>query len=187
MAKLLFISSDYLKENSVVNLNVDDKILSMCIESSQDLYVQESIGTTLYNHLQTVIINSGSTGLTSYETTLLDDYLIPGLINQSIVAASVALSFKIQTKGVQQQNSENSTSVDSTSLEYMRSEYRKNAEFYFQRAIDYIKSYYNEFKDYYNVGSDIDLKGVDTSYKCPIVLGGKSYGSKEDFYHDSDC
>ena len=185
MSKLLFISADYLKENSVINLNVDDKILAMCIERSQDTMVQENIGTTLYNHLQTVIIDSGSTGLTSYEATLLDDYIIPGLINQSIVAASMALSFKIQTKGVVQQNSENSSAVDEIRLEYMRSEYRKDAEFYFQRAIDYIKSNYNEFRDYYNVGSDVDLKGLDTSYKCPIVLGGKCCGgSKENDYHD---
>ena len=182
MSKLLFISADYLKENSVVNLNVDDKILSMCIETSQDLYVQETLSSPLYNHLQTVIINSGSTGLTSYEQTLLDDYIIPGLINQSIVSASMALSFKIQTKGVIQQYSENSSSVPD--LEYMRAEYRKNAEFYFERAIHYIKTNHSEFATY-NYGSDVDLKGLTTAYKIPIVLDGKCCGgSKENDYHD---
>ena len=185
MSKMLFISADYLKNNSELNLNIDDKILSMCIETSQDVHLQEAIGTTLYDHLQTVFIDSGSTGLTSYEATLLDDYIIPGLIKWSIAESCVALSFKIQTKGVVQQQSENSSSITKEDLEYVRRNYESKAEFYFQRAIDYIKSNYNEFRDYYNTGSEIDLKGLDTSYKCAIVLDKRSCKkTNDDEYHD---
>lgn len=189
MARVYFISSDYLKENSPLNLNIDDKILQMVIESTQDLRIQEMVGTSQYKHYQDMLVayTGATTGLNSYEITLLNDYIIPGLLNYSIAEACISLGFKINTKGVNQNYSENSTPANEVSLEYVRGHYRKNAEFYFQRGIDYLRSYQNNFPNY-NSGSEIDLNG-GVSYSCPIVLDRRHTGDKdENYYHDDyDC
>lgn len=178
MAKILIISPEYIKDNSVINYNVDDAIISVAINDSQDMYIQQILGTSLYNNL----INKIYTGttLTIYETNLIDNFIIPALTNYTLREVVVHLTFKVMSKGVTQEFSENSNVITKEDLEYLRKNFSEKAEFYAERAIEYIKNNSNHFTEY-NSGSDTELLGLKTSYTCPIVLGRDK---NNDWFHD---
>ena len=181
MAKHLIIGPEYVKDNSVVNYNVDDAIISVAINDCQDMYIQQVLGTNLYNH----IINKMYIGttLTSYETNLIDNFIIPSLLNYTLREVVVHLTFKIMSKGVTQEFSENSNVISKEDLEYLRKNFSEKAEFYGERSIEYIKNNMNNFPDY-NSGDDQDLLGLRTSYSCPIVLGRGYKKDDESWFHD---
>ena len=45
MAKTLFISTDYIKKNSPVNFNIEDKLLTPVIAVEQDINFEKLLGT----------------------------------------------------------------------------------------------------------------------------------------------
>ena len=55
MADVLFISENYLKQNSVINDNVDMKILTPTIIWVQDNYIQKILGQDLFEEMQSQI------------------------------------------------------------------------------------------------------------------------------------
>ncbi len=47
-----FISTTYLKDNTPLNENVDDKLLKSAIKEAQEIYIRDVIGSGIYNELQ---------------------------------------------------------------------------------------------------------------------------------------
>ena len=48
-----FISTSYLKDNTPLNENLDDKILKASIKEAQEIYIRDIVGSGIYNELQT--------------------------------------------------------------------------------------------------------------------------------------
>jgi hypothetical protein len=63
-----FISTSYLKDNTPLNENLDDKILKSSIKEAQEIYIRDIIGSGIYDELQTQAY--GGT-LTADNTTFL--------------------------------------------------------------------------------------------------------------------
>ena len=82
MAKVLFIKRDDLVRNSVLSGNIDSDKFLQFIEISQEIHLQNYLGTKLYDKLRQDIIDGTLT--TAYET-LLDDYVQPMLIHWAMV------------------------------------------------------------------------------------------------------
>ena len=78
MAKVLFIKRDDLVRNSVLSGNVDSDKFLQFIEISQEIHIQNYLGTKLYDKLRDDIV--AGTLTTAYET-LLDTYIQPMLIH----------------------------------------------------------------------------------------------------------
>ena len=82
MAIALFISEQFIKDNSVIDENVDMHYITTTIDKCQKKYFRQILGTALYNELTTQI-NAGS--LTALNTTLLDDYIQDALMYLSLI------------------------------------------------------------------------------------------------------
>ena len=54
----LLISPGELKEESLINNNVEDKILGTIVITSQEIYLCKIIGTALLRKLQTLVYNA---------------------------------------------------------------------------------------------------------------------------------
>jgi hypothetical protein len=76
--KVLFLSADAVKQQSAINLNLDNKDVEVHIIKAQDLCVQPLIGTRLFEKLREDVINNT---LVEPYSTLLDDYLNDVLVN----------------------------------------------------------------------------------------------------------
>ena len=123
----LLISIDRLKEFSVVNENVDSKLIEPTIINVQELYLYDVLGKDLYNEIITEV-NASSVSATNQ--TLLNDYIEPYLINKVISEAVIDLNFKIRNKGIQTNSSDNGQPVGLTELSQMQGKYNNIAEGY---------------------------------------------------------
>ncbi len=165
--KVYFISTVSLKENTPLNFNIEDQLLTMSIWDSQEIHIQPILGTDLYNKLKTDVSNTTISG--NYKL-LLDDYVIPALTQWVLSEAILYIRYKLMNKNVASQGSDNTIPADINELKYIADQMKNRAEFYSQRLTDYLldkSSLYPEFTS----NNDIDdMKPIGTSYFTGIVL-----------------
>lgn len=138
MADVIFISETYLKEMSVINENVDYKILKPTIIMVQDLYIQQILGTPLYNDLKTKITSDPTLATYTSEKALIDDYIAKALVWYVKMEATMEFKFRYMNKGVMTKSGENSQPADTSDLKYLMDKWRINAERYSQLLTDHL-------------------------------------------------
>ena len=144
MATILFISENYIKQNTTFSDNVDVKLLLSNVAPAQDFYIQDILGTNLYLDLQTKY--SGQT-LSNIEEQLVD------IIKLALVyrAAEMSLPFmnlQVRNKGIVQLNSENAVQSDISGMKYLRHELKDRSEFYEERIIKFLENNKTSFPLY---------------------------------------
>ena len=147
------ISTTYLKDNSPINENVDDKLLKSAIKESQEIYIRDIIGSGLYNELQTQAF-AGT--LTANNTTLLDTYIAPCLKYYTLTESMLPMTFKMLNKSVASRNSDNATPVTIDEMTMIERRYRDKAEYYANRLKDYLCANTILYPKYLNAGSTLD-------------------------------
>lgn len=165
MATALFISETYLKTITAISSNVDVKDLIPFVEQSQDIHIQDAIGSRLYTTLQTAI---SSNTLNSDQTELLN-LIRPCLAYYAMHSALPFINFKIRNVGVVKQNGENTTNADLAEIKFLRNEVKDTAEYYLQRINTYLCNYGNRHPTY----TSPDGKGIMPSandYSCDLYL-----------------
>ena len=75
MSIALFVSEQYLLENSVINENVAYTQIRPTLVKVQDMHIQPALGSALYQQVQGQVV-SGS--VSALNTTLLEDYMQMG-------------------------------------------------------------------------------------------------------------
>lgn len=171
MANALIISEKYVKNNSIIDENVDVKLLRPIIWESQSEYIEPILGTDLYNKILTDIAASTLTG--NY-LTLVDSYVAPCLLNYTLLEFSFAGLYKLRNKHVAKKNSENATPVDFTEHRSVNDHFRDKAERRRARLVNYLCENQTLFPELEtNEGLD-ELKPARDTYTVPFFLGGKS-------------
>ncbi|MGF7075346.1 hypothetical protein [Mucilaginibacter sp. 3215] len=142
MRQITFISVDYLKENSIIQSNVDEKILNQSILEFQELEVEPLIGTPVYKRLNNEIVSattiSGYT-IPDIDTELLR-YIKPFMLYGALLNSLNPLHYKVSNKGVQKLNDDNASTADKSDIDALRSTYLAKKDAYKKRLIDYIKT-----------------------------------------------
>lgn len=176
MAQALFINAEYIKSVSIIDENVDEKILKVSIKKAQDFRIHRVLGTTLYNKFTTDINSSGSSGVTGVYKTLMDSYIIPALVEWTLYEAALWLNYKYRNKAIAAQSSENAQPVDLTVLQSLRDEHKNAAEWYTERLIRYLCENEASYPEYDNNPDGDDIQSQTSNYDSPIWLGGGSCG-----------
>src|SRR6056300_850938 len=125
MAKVLFISEQYIKDNSQLDENVDVKLIRSTIYDAQRDYIKPILGTDLYEKIESDISGSSLTG--NYQT-LVNDYVAEALLKWVIFELQFILLYKMRNKSVGKQNSENQQPVDYTEHRYLMDRWKEKAE-----------------------------------------------------------
>ncbi len=165
-----FISTSYLKDNTPLNENLDDKILKSSIKEAQEIYIRDIIGSGIYDELQT---QAYAGTLTADNTTLLDSYIAPCLKYYTLVESMLPLTFKFMNKSVASRSSENATPATPSDLTHIEQRYRDKAEYYGERLRDYLKEYPTRYPLYLNPGSGFDvIRPKNTAFFGGMYLPG---------------
>ena len=127
-----FISTEYLKDNTAIQNNVDDELLKAYIIKAQDTEIQQTLGTNYYNHLRESIKNSS---LTNDEETLLRTYIQPCLSEWAFYEVIPHLNYKATNKSIATNTSEFSSASTLEDIKYLRNSVRDMAEFYSKRLV----------------------------------------------------
>lgn len=173
---VLLISEIKLKNFTNINKNVDMDVLKAEIQIAQDIDLQTILGTLFYNHLLSQVSSTGNT-FNADETTLVNDYIQPFLIQQAYFQCIPQLMYRTMNRGIVEGMMENATSVDIETMKYLRTIQKQRADFYMTRLQDYllIGRGQNKFPQY-NTQSSIDGMIPDRSqkYNNGIFLGHTS-------------
>jgi hypothetical protein len=183
MAIVQFIDTDYLKQNSTIEMNVDDSKLNPMILKVQMVYLQQSLGSSFLNHLYTAV--SGST-LTSAEESLIRDFIQPMVVEYTVYEVLPFLNFKATNKAISKQNSDNSTPSDLSEIKYLRSNVKDMAEFMDQRLVKFLCDNSNLFPEYLNPSHPENLPKKSKPYFTGVYIPKKGTGGLRVVDDESD-
>ena len=147
MATALFISRTDLVKNSILDGNVDTDKFIQFIKISQEIHIQNYLGSKLYDKIYADIIAGTLAG--DY-LALVTDYLQPMLIHYAMMDYLPFAAYQIKNGGVFKHNSENSETVSKDEIDFLTKKQRDFAEYYTRRFIDYICFNSNKFPEYNN-------------------------------------
>lgn len=171
MNTIYFISETTLKNNSPINLNVEQQLLNLAILDAQDTRIQMALGSNLYNKIKD-LIDTGDISISTYSDykTLLDDYIVPALISWSTYECLTYVRYKIMNKSVTSQASDNTTPVDLEELKFISAYIMNKAEFKQQRLIDYLVENRTLFAEYTAANDYDDIVPKSNAYFSGLVL-----------------
>jgi|TARA_Y100000401_G_C8238975_1_gene182040 hypothetical protein len=157
MAYVLFISEEYLKDSTAINLSVDPSYILPYVRVAQKKYVETKLGTDLFEKLQDLIKNGtlGNVGNEAYKT-LVDKYIGDMLVHYAFYECLPFLRYKIQNNNIVSKTSENGSPLTREEAQDLRAEIEYTAQFYTERMIDYIVNNTTSFPEYStNSGADV--------------------------------
>jgi len=166
---VLFISESYLKNNTVVDDNVDQRLIIPSITTVQDMHLHPILGTPLYEDLQAKIIASTLNG---DEVTLINDYISKMLLQWTMYELTMSLLYKFRNKSVATKSGDNSQPIDYQDLQFLRDDWKNKAEFYDKRLINHLIDNKSLFPKYTESSDDLNAK--KSAYTTSFYLGTSS-------------
>ena len=131
------ISAENIRKLGLIHPNTDTKLLTVVIKRSQDMHIQPALGTPLYKALL-VRVETNDWSNQDY-VTLMNDYVIPCLVAFVDYRSATLLNEKITNKSVGRQSDDTMTANDDSQSRVLRDQLRKDAYFYKERLIGYLK------------------------------------------------
>ncbi len=171
-----FIDADYIKNNSVMEYNVDDSKLSPIVIKVQTVYLQQMIGSSFLNHLYNAFSTSA---MTSDERSLVIDYIQPYVSEYSIYEVLPFLNYNLTNKSISKKSSEFSQPSDLNEVKYLRSNIKDMAEFYGERLAKFLCDNSTKFPQYTNPTTPENLIRNSKSFFSGIYI--PKGGGKDDY------
>lgn len=145
---VMLLSPNKLKGFGVMNINVDDSMLSNCIRIAQNIHLVDIIGQDLVSRLQELvygkITGSGETieDLPQYKD-LLDEYVLPVLAYRTAVEMAIINNLKIRNMGSVKNSDINVNQTSSDEYKYLSNYYNT----YFYDAVNKMVAFLCENKN----------------------------------------
>lgn len=169
----IFISESQIKNATVINENVDDKLITPIIKKVMELRILPFLGTALYNDLQAEIIADPDLSGNADYKTLLVDYIQPCMIQYIVCDSTPELLFKYMNVGLSKKNTANTQAASYDEALKMIERYQADAEIFADRLVRYLigKASIGMYPLYYATGTDISyIYPVRSAFTSPIYL-----------------
>jgi len=185
MKNVLLISEEVLKTYTAINENVQSDELRFCILQAQNIFIQESLGTNLFNKMLD-IVSDGTiyNPANSVYKDLLDVYIQPALISYSYYLGLDNFAFKWMSVGLVQNRSEQGAPTDFKMFQYMKNNSKNQAEFndnLLRRHLIFKSSLYPEY-----MSGDLNdgqlTPEINQPFKSAITLPNNAWGYNRDKY-----
>jgi len=178
MALAILISEQRVKQLTNLDDNVRVEEVTPFIIQSQDLYLQDRIGTKFFDRLKDGVI---ADDLTTEEKALLNDYIAPMLAHFSVYLMLPGLKYKLVEKGILSGQSEETGATSLDELKYLRQSVLDTAEFYDERLRERLCDVPSgTFPEYSSPGSQGMEPNNDKAYFAGLVTPNyfSKYGKK---------
>jgi hypothetical protein len=167
MSVTQLISVEYLKNNSDLAHNIEDRILVPNILKAQRIDLQEILGSGLYN---TIIAYSALTAMSAAEQTLITDFVAPFLVEATIYNAIPSIYAKLENSSVVTKTTEAGTPVGLSEIQWRRDLLKNAADFLGQRIVTHICNNIASFPTYYST-SQTDVLPMANAFTSPVYVG----------------
>jgi hypothetical protein len=171
MAYALLISTEDVKKFTIANGNLDADDFIEYIKISQDITIQNYLGTQLYKKLQDLILSDeiNNEEFEDYRS-LLVTYIKPMLVHWAMVYYLPFAAYTLSNKGLFKHSSESATNVDKAEVDYLVEKERDIAESYTQRFIDFMCFNQSTYPEY-NSNSNEDVNPDTNNFYGGWFLG----------------
>lgn len=173
MARVRFLTAQYIKDNSIINDNMDNKYLNTAIDLAMDKNLRQLIGTAFYDDLisEAQTANGVITSLPTNYQTLIQLQIFKDFLLWSVIAGgALYMTYKFQNKGIAKKSSDNAQPVENYDLDKLTDEAKNNAEFYGERLLYYL----NQNSETYPLITQCgDIDPPATAYKSPVYTGDR--------------
>lgn len=173
MARVYFVSEQYLQDNLPISRNLDIKDLTPHIQMAEELYIQDILGANFYTYL----INTFSAQtLSANEIVLVQDYIKPAEAYRTLALALPFLNGQIKNKGAQNQFEDFSTNPDFSYLRYMQNELDNRAQFYEKRLNSFLCLSGTNYTQYTTNNTDIIAPDKNVGWDSGLIFYGGGNG-----------
>lgn len=139
MQNILLISEDYVKSNSELTDNMYGKYLLPAIRTSQELYLQPVLGSTLYDTIVTAVGDGSITAETnSHIKELLDEYIQPYLLEKVLADLIPIVSAKVANLGTVHSKDEYVENLSVADAEKLQTFHVQKSDAYLKRMQEYL-------------------------------------------------
>jgi len=145
MATALLITTQDMVQFTQINGNLDTAKFQNCIKISQDIEIQEMLGTDLLKKIQADIV---AQNLVDPYLSLLNDYIKDCLIHFAYARYLPNGAYTISNKGIFKHNSENSDTVDKNEIDYLEGKALQTAMNYKERFVQYMNFHQSDFPEF---------------------------------------
>lgn len=158
---IYFVTPKWIKENTPIADNVDDKSIVPLIKSTADMWVRAYIGTYFYNDLLT---KYNAQTLNADETVLVANY-IKYIIGWRVCAEfAIDEAYKLTNKGPQTQSGDYSSNPEFKAITFVHHHYADMSSFYQNNITQYLIDNKNLFPEYISdLNKDSIIKKSDCS------------------------
>jgi hypothetical protein len=171
MNKVFLINENTLKNETILNDNVGAEYIMPAIETSQDIYLHQLIGSELleklYNLINTNTINNDENA--QYKT-LIDEYITNYLKYKVLAEITIPLAYKYRSSGVMQSNTDHANNSQMKDAVLVQNHYELRANFYADRMSKFLNANSNSFPEYMSTRNNADLRANPDSYQTNILL-----------------
>ena len=169
--RVFLISENILKSETILNDNVGSEFIRPAIETSQDIYLQQIIGSALLDKLYDLVdTNNIKVDTYSHYKTLIDDYITNYLKYKVLAEITIPLAYKYRSAGVMQTNTDHANNSQMKDATLVQNHYETRATFYAQRLSSYLNTNSHLYPEYMNTRDNADMKANPDAYKTNILL-----------------
>lgn len=168
MVRALFFDEKYFSLTTPVDENTNYKLIQPVIWDCQELYIQDILGTPLYDELKNQVENSTITVL---NTTLLNRYVVPCLLNYTVMESQLNLMYKMRNRSVMTDRSDYSDPIDFVTVRSIRDEFRTKAEKYAQKIQDYLCANIDDYPLYKTYTTSDQVRAQNQKPTVSVFLG----------------
>ena len=171
MSKIFLINENVLKSETILNDNVGSEFIRPAIEASQDIYLQQLIGTELLEKLYNLVVtNNIQEDKNSHYKTLIDEYITNYLKYKVLAEITIPLAYKYRSVGVVQSNGENYSNSQMKDATLVQNHYELRASFYAERLSKYLNTNSNLYPEYMSTRDNADMRANPDAYQTNILL-----------------
>lgn len=153
MTQDLLISVSDLTKFGLVHENINSKLLRYCVWVTQEMQVQEALGSELYKEM---LRRESANDWNADYTKLKDEYISKVLIAGCDYQYAIKGGNKFVEKGVGKLSDENYQSNTNKDNYELRKELLKSLEFFTEKLIGYLKDNCDLYEEYKNNNCDFE-------------------------------
>ena len=152
-----YVSPTRIKRDTPLGSAVDNDLIYPHLRLAQFKEILPVLGTDLDNKIKSLIDADtiGDAGNAAYKT-LLDDYIVPALIQFTFVYVAPALRLRFSNNSVSVVTSEQGQTASQSDMKPVIDSARQMAEFYREQLVQYIAHNKSDYPEYStNTGADL--------------------------------
>lgn len=166
---VLIVSEDFVKENSNLSDNCWGKFLLPSIRETQAIYLQQILGTNLYETILAKISNGTLSG--KYEE-LTRDYCRWYLLYMVLSDIIDILDVKLVNMGTVRNRDEYVDSISDAERQRLKQNYAYKAQFYGDRLVEYLINNKYDFPELDECSCNVLKSHLDKQADTGLWLGG---------------